>query len=105
MKQDVFFQLRTRFWVALVVSAIIAVAGFWVGPGLWLAYDRGSDVPNGQTLLTCTYFALAWVVIFLLAVFIYRWKALWLLLFAPFALLWPTMFLINGLTFSELFHV
>lgn len=96
--------VRTPFWATAMVSVIIASAGFWVGPGRWLAFARGNDVPNAETLRYCTYFALAWVAWFLVTAFRYHWKALWLLPFAPFATLWPTMFLINGLRLSELFR-
>jgi hypothetical protein len=87
------------------MSATIAAAGFWVGPGRFAVYARGNGMPNAEALRLCTYFASAWVAWFVVSLLIYRRKALWLLLLAPFAILWPTMFLINGLSLSELFHV
>jgi hypothetical protein len=105
MKGEVTSRLRARFWAGALISATIAAAGFWVGPGRFVIYAHGVGVPSGQTLLLCTYFALAWVAWFAACVLLYRWKALWLLLLAPFAILWPTMFLTNGLSLSELFHV
>jgi hypothetical protein len=96
--------VRPQFWVAASVSLIIAAVGFWVGPGRWLAFASGNGVPNAETLRYCTYFALAWIAWFVLCAFRYRWKALWFLPLAPFAILWPAMFLLNGLSLSELFH-
>lgn len=94
-----------KFRVAAMVSVAIAAVGFWVGPGgRWLAFDRGNGVPNPETLRYCTFFAVAWLIWSLMTALRYRWKALWLLPLAPFAILWPTMFLINGLSLSELFH-
>ena len=92
-----------RWFVFL--SAVLAAAGFWIGPGRWLAYAGSGDVPDLALLRLCTCFALSWFAVFIVSILRYRWRALWQLLFAPFALLWPGMFLIHGMSVLELFHV
>ena len=86
------------------MSVIIAAAGFWIGPGRWFAFASSNGVPNAETLRYRAYFASAWIAWFAMTAFRYRWKALLLLPLAPFSIFWPTMFLINGLSFSELFY-
>jgi hypothetical protein len=71
-----------RFWRVLSASAAIAAAGFWVGPGRWLAHAGSNDLPNAATLSLCAYFGVAWIAIFLVSGFVYRWKTLWQLPFA-----------------------
>ena len=98
-------ELRSRFWIGICASAVIAAVGFWVGPGRWLAYGGGNSLPDPETLRLCTYLAVAWLLVFLGAVPVYRLRSLWLLPLAPVATFWPVMFLLNGLRLSELFNV
>src|SRR5208282_4015545 len=83
---------RLSFRVALGISVFIAALGFWVGPGRWLVFAGPNDVPDVETLDRCTWVAMIWTIFFFYCAFLFRRKALWFLLFAPFAAFWPTMF-------------
>ena len=87
---------RYAFGTAFGLALLIAAAGFWVGPGRWLIHDRGNDVPNAETLRLCSHLAAAWVAVFVVSLSLFRARALWLLLTAPFALWWPLTFGIVG---------
>jgi hypothetical protein len=80
------------FRLALILSFLIALAGFVLGPGRWLLFAGSNDVPNSNTISLCTGIALAWVILFCATAMIYRARALWFLLGAPFVLFWPIMF-------------
>ena len=74
----------------LVVSSfLIAAAGFWIGPGSFLAFAAPGDIPSRAMISYCTWIAWIWVLFAVTAILIYRWRAAVILLGAPFVLLWP----------------
>lgn len=82
-----------KFPVLLVSSFALAVFGFYWGPGRWLLYSGSGDVPNGVLLTQLIGIAWTWIILFVLSIMFYRWRALWLLFGAPFVLFWPCMWI------------
>ena len=87
---------QKSFLYVLLVSLLVAATGFWWGPVRSIPYIVRGQVPGAEMLHVCNEFAVVWLVIFLASVVIYRKRALWQLLGAPFVLLWPVGFAVAG---------
>jgi hypothetical protein len=83
---------QKSFLFLLLVSLLDAATGFWWGPGRGMAYVVRGYVPEAETIQVCDDLAVVWLVIFLASQVVYRKRALWQLLGAPFVLLWPVGF-------------
>jgi hypothetical protein len=70
---------RPSGWI--IGSIIDAAVAFW-----W-------DVPDGQSIALSIRLGWIWIAIFLGSLFFAKWRALWLLILAPFALYWPAMWI------------
>ena len=57
-----------------------------------MVYGGPNDLPTTQTLWACDQLAVVWCVILAVSVGVYRKRALWQLVGAPFSLLWPVGF-------------
>jgi hypothetical protein len=79
-----------------VLSAAIALFGFWYGPAKWLLYDRGNDIQNAEVTTVCIWVGWCWIGSFVLAVTKLGRLALWLTLLAPLPLFWPAVAIIFG---------
>lgn len=82
------FPFSALLWASIMVSAL----GFLIGPVRWLVLSGPNDVPTYLTVVICNVIALIWLVLFVVIVIYYRYKALWLIFEAPFVLYWPMMF-------------
>jgi hypothetical protein len=82
-----------RFGLWIFASAAIAGFAFAIGPLRWILSDRGNDVPLADSLFVSVWVGWIWIATFVGAIWTARWKALWLLLAAPFALYWPMMWI------------
>jgi hypothetical protein len=76
---------------------LVAVTGFWEGPGRHLAHGGPNDLPTAETLAICDRLAVIWCIILMASVAIFRKRALWQLLGAPFVLIWPIGFAMGRL--------
>ncbi len=85
---------RTSAWIFGGI-AVAGVALYW-GPLRWLIYAPPGYVPDGNTITISIWLGWLWIAIFIGAVCFVRWRALWLLLVAPFALYWPSMWIFVG---------
>jgi hypothetical protein len=85
---------RTTAWMIGGI-AVAAVAFYW-GPLRWLLYAPPGYVPDGYMVTISIWLAWIWIAIFIGAVAFARWRALWLVLVAPFALYWPAMWIFVG---------
>jgi hypothetical protein len=83
-----------RAW--LCAAILVAALGFWIGPGRFIFYATGNGMPNDASIISTNWVAGLWLIIFTFALLLYKVKALWFLLIAPFALYWPLMWLIYG---------
>ena len=82
---------RTSYW--LIGLFILTVLDLGVGPLWYLMFNRGNDVPEAGILDLSIWLGWLWIVVFVVAVWLGGRRALWLLLAAPFALYWPSMWI------------
>ena len=93
------FKLRTAvrrpsWWI--VVPIALALLAFYQGPLWWLIAESrfgGGMVPTSDTVTLSIWLGWLWIGTFVTALYFWRWRALWLLLAAPFALYWPAMWI------------
>jgi hypothetical protein len=90
--------MRRRSYIgALLISVGLAVLAFCVGPGSYALHLFGGSsaniVPASRIISICIWIAWLWIFEFAVALALYRWRTLWLLLVAPLALWWPVMWI------------
>jgi len=85
---------RPSGWI--IGSIVAAAVAFWCGPLRFIVYAGPNDVPDGQSIAFSIWFGWIWIAIFLGCLFFAKWRALWLLILAPFALYWPAMWIFVG---------
>lgn len=86
---------RTSAWVICGGLAVAAVAFYW-GPLRFIIYAPPGYLPDDEALTVSVWLGWLWIAIFVGALYFARWRALWLLLAAPFALYWPAMWIFVG---------
>jgi hypothetical protein len=83
-----------RWWLSL--SCAVALVGFTAGlvslGGYGGYYVRQLQIPYNVLLPTSMGLSAAWLATLVIAVVLYRRRGLWLLVVAPVALCWPTVF-------------
>jgi hypothetical protein len=86
---------RRRFMPFLMLSGVIAALGFGVGPlrGMVLASHAA---PSAGIVALCIWIAWLWLAVFATSVASLRFHSVWLLLEAPFVLIFPWGFVANG---------
>lgn len=77
------------FWFVFAASMVVACLGNFA-PRHTMPYDYSAIVSWTIPL------AVVWGAIVITSVFLYRKRALWLLVGAPIALFWPAWLLVNG---------
>jgi len=77
------------FWFVFAVSVIVACLGDFA-PRHTMPYDYSAIVSRTIPV------AVVWGAIVITSVFLFRKRALWLLVGAPIALYWPVWLLVNG---------
>jgi hypothetical protein len=77
------------FWMFVIVSVVIACLSDFA-PRHTMPYDYSAIVSRSVP------FASVWAMLIVVSAFLFRKRALWLLLGAPIALYWPIWLLING---------
>jgi hypothetical protein len=82
---------RPSWWI--VVSIAVAVLAFYIGPLQWFIGNRGNDIPSINAVARSVWLGWLWIGTFVAALYFRRWRALWLLFAAPFALYWPAMWI------------
>lgn len=87
---------RDGFRIFAVSSILAATLGVWCGPGRMLVFAYRNDVPSAETISGCIWLAWLWLATVAAALAIYRWRAVWLLIPAPFVLFWPVLFIVNA---------
>lgn len=85
---------RLTGWIVAAIAA--ALLAFWWGPLRFILYAPSGYVPDSPALEVSVWLGWAWIAIFVAALYFVRWRALWLLLLAPFALYWPAMWIFVG---------
>ena len=83
------FLRRFGFAVLAVASGFVALVGF-VGP-------NRAPVNIHFILVVGIPLACLWTCSFLLGLWFYRWRALWMLIAAPLVLYWPLWLFVNGI--------
>jgi hypothetical protein len=83
-----------RLSLPILVSIAVAAIAFILTPiSFFLRFNTNAAI---LLLDADIWAAWIWVITFFVAVYINRWRALWLLLAAPFALIWPITTLVVG---------
>jgi hypothetical protein len=82
---------RTYSFLALLV------ASFLIGLIAWHAPLHQMPIDFHAMFWLSFPLTILWSVLFLIALSLFRWKALWMLLFVSFAYYWPVWLLVNGL--------
>ena len=77
------------FWVFLAASMVIACLSD-LAPRHTMPYDYSAIMSRSIPL------AVLWAIVVVASVFLFRKRALWLLVGAPIALYWPVWLLVNG---------
>lgn len=85
--------MRSPCLYLVVSSFLIAAIGFWIGPGRYFLFAGPYDVPSRVIVSYCTWTAWLWALFALTALLVYRWRAVPVLLGAPFVLFWPFMWI------------
>jgi hypothetical protein len=85
----------------LTVSLALSLVGLLAGLLSPLGGYGGSHSYSQALLPASLAFSGAWVATFLLSIFILRWRALWLLVGAPFALFWPMLFVLFSVALAD----
>jgi hypothetical protein len=80
----------------IVVSIAVAAVAFLWGPLRWFLYAGSNDIPDSYNLARSVWLGWTWIGTFGTTLLICKWRALWLLLAAPFALYWPAMWIFIG---------
>src|SRR5438477_281430 len=77
------------------IAAVVNFRRRWCsnGSGIHAAVAFWWDVPDGQSIALSIRLGWIWIAIFLGSLFFAKWRALWLLILAPFALYWPAMWI------------
>jgi hypothetical protein len=81
-----------RFGPLLAISGLFAALGFWFGPLRW-ALDGNPHDPNLGVVTVCIWLAWFWTGAVLSALTLHGRRALWLFAGAPFALVWPAVWI------------
>ena len=76
-----------------MAATIAALVALWWGPIRFLLYALPGDVPDGEAVAVSVWLGWIWIAIFVGALYFVRWRGLWLLPSAPFALYWPAMWI------------
>lgn len=85
------------WWIS--ASIVVAAVAFFLGPLRWIIADTrfgGGTVPNADAVALSVWLGWLWVGTFVTALYFRGWRAVWLLFAAPFALLWPAMWIFVG---------
>jgi hypothetical protein len=89
--------MRERMAPWLVVSLFLSIAAFAV------AGVAALGAPNvaafSEALFVSTLFSTAWLLVFMVALFVHRWRGLWLLVGSPAAIFWPAEELDSSLSY------
>jgi hypothetical protein len=86
--------MRPSGWI--ICSIIAAAVACWWGPLRFIIYAGPNDVPTGNSIALSVWLGWIWIATFLGSLFFEKWRALWLLILAPFALYWPAMWIFVG---------
>lgn len=87
--------VRRRLMPFLMVSGMIAALGFGVGPLRWMVLANHA-APTAGVVTICIWIAWLWLAVFLTSIASLRLHSVWLLLQAPFVLMFPWGFVANG---------
>ena len=79
---------RRRFMPFLMLSGVIAALGFGVGPLRWMVLANHA-APTAGIVSICIWIAWLWIVVFAISIVSLRFYNVWLLLEAPFVLVFP----------------
>jgi hypothetical protein len=82
---------RISGWI--IAGSIAALVACWWGPLRFLLYAPPGYLPDGDAITISVWLGWLWIAIFAGALYFVRWRALWLLPLAPFALYWPAMWI------------
>lgn len=83
---------RLSLW--LICSLVLAVAAFVCGTvgwgGIpWIGRFSASSTTSGFLMLSSFVCSFVWLVLLVVALFVHRWRGLWLLIGTPGAMFWP----------------
>ena len=84
--------ISPNFGTLAASSSLTALLGFCVGPGRWLLFTGSNSVPDATSLSESALIAFIWLLTFGYAAHGFGYRALSLLVAAPFVLFWPVMF-------------
>ena len=82
---------RPSSW--LVITLVVAMLAFWLGPLRFLVFARGNDVPDSGAVALSIWLAWIWIGVLIAAIIFRGRRALWFLVQAPFVLYWPGMWI------------
>ena len=83
------FSMVPAFPSWLAASIAVAVLGFALGPARWFIFFGTTEIGFNKVVLICDVLAVLWLGLFVFGLLRYRLRAQWILLCAPFVLLWP----------------
>ncbi len=81
------------FYAIVLISSLLVICGLYIGPLTWVVYSGENDLPGSENTDITIWIAWLWIALFVTAIFLYRMRALWLLLGGPFVLFWPCMWI------------
>jgi len=87
--------VRRRLMPFLMVSGMIAALGFGVGPLRWMVLANHA-APTAGVVAICIWIAWLWLAVFVTSILSLRLHSMWLLLQAPFVLMFPWEFVASG---------
>ncbi len=78
--------MHKRFGLWLIGSLSLSIAGFFVGASA-VIFPAISD----GLLVVSALLSAAWLLVFVIAVLVHRWRGFWLLVGLPTAVAWPAL--------------
>jgi hypothetical protein len=84
-----------RFVPLLAIAFLFAALGFWFGPARAL-FASAEAASNLGTVTLCIWIGWFWIGVCVSALVLHGKRALWLLPGAPFALIWPLLWVVQA---------